>query len=94
MGIVPIAPYQMRNQGTQRRDSETPDLRYSILVGLLALSESLPLPTSPHDTPQRDRSRPRTPQKKQAEAKPDRRPPGAPRTGPPLTDVLPYIQRH
>lgn len=34
------------------------------------------------------------PKKKQAEAKPDRRPPGAPRTGPPLTDVLPYIQRH
>ncbi|KAG7055250.1 hypothetical protein JMJ77_0007715 [Colletotrichum scovillei] len=57
----------MRDQGHEKGDSETPDLRHSISAGLLALSESLslclPLPTSPHDTPQRDRSRPRTPQK-------------------------------
>ncbi|KAI3528478.1 hypothetical protein CABS03_06489 [Colletotrichum abscissum] len=50
----------MRDQGNEKGDSETPDLRHSISAGLLSLSLCLPLPTSPHDTPQRDRSRPRT----------------------------------
>ncbi|KAK1495976.1 hypothetical protein CABS01_01783 [Colletotrichum abscissum] len=58
-------PYVYKKKGTQRlQTSVIPSQQGCWRCLSLRVSESLslclPLPTSPHDTPQRDRSRPRT----------------------------------